>query len=167
MSVKITQVAIGVRKGSENYVSEIKNLLGAVDWIFDTVKFSGSVFGEKTESTEAKLNFNYDLIPGVEFEILEYTDGINWHEDRGSIYSNLPFISHLGLHIDDWEEFCSLRNRLVASGCDIAQSADTFEHSNPDVPDTRRYHYLIMNTIHLFGFDLKLIYRKEVGQNDS
>ena len=161
MTIKIGQVAIGVPRGqSEKMVSEIREKLGAIEWVFDTVKFSGDVFGKNTDDTEAKLNFNYDLIPGVEFEILEYVRGSNWHEERLDAFSGQPIISHLGLHIDDWDEFCEVRDKLLGAGIEIAQEANTFSHSNENIPSNRKYHYLILDTIFLFGFDLKLIYRR-------
>jgi len=160
MSIKLTQIAIGVRKDSRVYVENIKKHLGAIEWIFDTVLFSGSVFDRETKSTKAELNFNYDLIPGIEFEILEYTEGDNWHVQRGSGTSSEPFISHIGVHIDNWSEFQSIKNKLMESGIGIAQEAKTFSHSNENIPANRKYHYIIMDTVFLFGFDLKLIYRR-------
>jgi len=168
MSIKIEQVAIGVRAGQANEkVKAIREILGAVDWIHDTVKFSGEVDNDKTECTVANLNFNYDLIPGVEFEIIEFIDGINWHEFRNSNQPDTPFISHLGLHIDDYDEFDEVKNKLLKAGLNIIQEANTFEHSNPKVPDNRKYHYLIFDTLNAFGFDLKLIYRIDTNENTA
>lgn len=159
MSIKIEQVAIGVRKGSKEMVQNIIDLLGATNWILDTVKFSGKVFGEETKSTEAILNFNYDLIPGIEFEILEYTDGDNWHKHR-AIGENI-FLSHLGLHVDSFEELACIRKRLMKAGINVAQESHTYSHENVNVPEGRSYYYLIFDSIDVLGFDLKIIHRRD------
>jgi len=126
--------------------------LGGYDltkWITDSVTTSGKVHGDYG-NTEADLYFHYES--GIEFEILDYKSGPNWHKSAGR---SGTFMSHIGMHVDEMPENLPF---------EIIQDVRTVDHTNSKLLETgRRYHYRIYNTRGLFGFDLKLIMRIEKG----
>ena len=46
------------------------------------------IFDNQSENT-ADLSFNYDLIQGKEFEVLNYIAGDNWMKEKSRINSNI------------------------------------------------------------------------------
>ena len=162
--IKIDQIAIGVFTDAQvnNYIAGIDNLLTlgvASDWIYDDVTFDGHVSGKPVSGTVAALNFQNDLIIGdVQFEILHFTKGDNWHRERYS-QNQLPFISHFGFHVDSRERFDEIRLFFKERGIKEIQIANTTHHTNANIPLDRSYHYIIFDTLHVFGFDLKMILR--------
>jgi hypothetical protein len=129
--------------------------IGAVDWSEDHVCAEGSVFGYASNN-EANLSFNYGLVTGNEFEVLDYTTGINWMES----FDRQNSVSHLGMHcsaeeLAKWREFFSARN------IQVAQEVVTQSHTNPAIKDSRRYNYVIFDTKAVLGVDLKFIVRLE------
>lgn len=136
-----------------------KNLLaemGAVTWHDDHVVASGSVFGQHY-GNEADLAFNYELDPEhskLEVEVLHYTKGTNWMQGPGRFNS----VSHLGMHcteaqLDAWRGFFAQR------GISVAQEVTTSSHTNPVIAGLRRYTYVVFDTKHILGVDLKFIVR--------
>ena len=97
---------------------------------------------------KAELRFNYNVIPGKEFELLHYYDGPNFHGHRIS-----GTISHFGLHVDKIDDHF---DDFASKGFTIIQEVVTVRHTN--VPSNRRYHYAIFQhpKLHLF---IKLIER--------
>lgn len=107
-------------------------------------------------NNEANLSFNYGLVTGNEFEVLDYTTGINWMES----FDRQNSVSHLGMHcsaeeLAKWREFFSARN------IQVAQEVVTQSHTNPAIKDSRRYNYVIFDTKAVLGVDLKFIVRLE------
>jgi hypothetical protein len=134
-----------------------------VEWADDHVVANGRVFGQDARNN-ADLAFNYQLMgKGLEFEILHYPpskDNPNWLEKTGN-GTNCGVqagFSHLGMHVDD-NAMRFFLERAQAMGIGIAQEVYTESHTNPAIKDSRRYHYVILDTRVLFGFDLKLIER--------
>ncbi len=134
--------------------------MGAGEWAEDHVVAEGEVFGSPGRN-EADLSFNYDLVGGNEFEVLHYTTGINWMDDRES-KSDFPratnSVSHLGMHctseeLDGWREFFKEREIYVA------QEVMTESHTNPVIAGKRSYNYVIFDTKEILGVDLKFIVR--------
>lgn len=117
---------------------EFKALFGLQDaeWIKDTVIANSSVFGGRIQQNVAQLQFNYDL--GIELEILRYVNGPSWHQSRPK---DTPFISHIGLHLGDNEDFPKMKN------CALVQETWTLQHTSPYLVTGagagRRYHYRI------------------------
>ena len=72
MEFKIEQIAITPLDPAA--AKQLLKDMGAVDWVEDNVMATGEVFGHSA-SNQANLSFNYDLIDGKEFEILEYVEG--------------------------------------------------------------------------------------------
>ena len=104
--------------------------------------------------------FNYDLISGKEFEVLNYTSGRNWIDERG----DRNVVSHLGMHCTNaelikWKEF--FKERFI----EVAQEVFTDSHTNPAIAGKRSYNYVIFDTQHILGVDLKFIVR--INKDDS
>lgn len=153
----IDQIAV-VTKNSSKLISLLHRIFQPWAWHVDRVKACGAVFGKPAENV-ADLAFNYNLIPGVEFEVLEYVEGRNWHDD--GIYGTgltEPGLSHFGVHVtsEQMETACKV---LREAGYKVAQEVKTTSHTNPVIKDSRWYHYVIFDTRADFGFDLKLIER--------
>lgn len=158
MKFKLEQIAICPRDPSE--AKKLLKEMGVSDWAEDHVVAKGSVFGTPSLN-EANLSFNYDLIDGNEFEILEYTKGANWVDARGWGRNNNPSansVSHLGMHctaeeLVDWREF--FKERSIG----VAQEVVTESHTNPVIAGKRTYNYVIFDTREILGVDLKFIVR--------
>lgn len=149
---QIEQIAIA-SKTPQKTIAWLKKF-GLKDWSMDIVECKGSVYNEITEHTVAELYFNYDL--GYEFEILNYIDGLNWHDYI--IFKGETFLSHKGIHAT-LEELERYRVVFAKQGIKVAQEVVTKSHTNPIIKDERRYKYIIFNTRDIFGFDFKVISR--------
>lgn len=132
---------------------ELLTALGAEDWARDHVVAKGNVYGQE-DTNEADLAFNYSMIAGKEFEVLNYTKGDNWMEDIERINS----VSHLGMHCSE-EELGEFKAFFAARGISIAQEVHTESHTNPVIAGKRKYHYTIFDTKEILGTDLKFICR--------
>jgi len=156
-SNRIDQIAI-----RSNDPEETKKLLELIfetaieeplAWHRDRVDASGTVYGEGT-CNSAELNFNYQLcVGGLEFEVLAYEGFDNWL-DAASQHPNC--FSHVGVHTEDINAW---KRRMDQLGFEIAQEVVTQGHTNPAIKDSRRYHYVIFDTLSKLGFFLKLIQR--------
>ncbi len=129
--------------------------MGAQTWAKDHVVAEGRVFGRQSVN-EANLLFNYDLVSGKEFEILDYTDGPNWMDigpgrGRGSV-------SHLGMHCS-MEHLSLWRKFFAARDISVVQEVLTRSHTNNAIAGKRRYDYVIFGTRDILGVDLKFIVR--------
>ena len=146
----IEQIAIKV----ENPLSVIAMFkeLGYDEWTEDEVTAEGNVLGVPNCTNVARLYFNYQIFDGVEFELIRYHTGPNWLDQCG--YG----LSHLGVHVDDIQPAV---NAMIALGYRVAQDVRTIKHTNAAIKDTRRYRYVIFDTRHTLGFDLKFIQRLE------
>ena len=124
--------------------------LGFDKWTKDIVTARGIVRG-KIVQNKAILYFNYELTPGKEFEVLQYTEGDNWLNGRIGL-------SHMGAHVDDLE---SAMEQMSAAGYQIIQDVHTINHTNHYITkeSPRRYHYVIYDCYENLGFDIKLIKR--------
>lgn len=154
---KIEQVAI-YSKQPEKLIKALE-ILGCDEWHHDHVVANGKVNGAEARN-EADLAFNYQL-GDFEFEILNYTSGDNWHKDKDK---TKPFLSHLGVHVGDVEE---MKEKFGKLGLKIVQEVETESHTNEVIKGKRKYNYVIFDTHELFGFDLKLIQRHMIGENNG
>lgn len=117
------------------------------EWVQDTVT-ARSIVNGVDGINKAELQFNYSL--GIELEILRYIEGMSWHHanplassafTRGLLKA--PFISHVGIHLDDGEPFPEM------AGCRLVQETFTLEHTGKYLTDPaspgfgRKYHYRI------------------------
>lgn len=152
---KVEQVAMATST-PQAHMEMLSNLFGLPlsKWIKDTVVTEGSVRGVVARTT-ADLYFNYDLIKGIEFELLHYKEGPNWLNGHEGI-------SHFGTHVRDmaW----SVQRVKEAMGWDIVQDVKTISHTNPYLLEQKRkYHYVIFAARHALGADFKLIQRIQEG----
>lgn len=141
---------------SEDAERKLKKSLGLIDesrWIKDTVICVNNIFppyGTQYSSRAiGELQFNYEL--GIELEILRYEEGSSWHNHLPTKIAlrgyALPFISHIGVHLDDEEDFPS-SNNMYELGWRLAQVTHTLQHSNPYIVEKgRRYVYQIYETV--------------------
>lgn len=142
--MKIDQIAIYV-EGDED-AARVKAQFGLSNaaWIKDTVKARSIVNGVEGENI-AELQFNYDL--GIELEILRYVSGPHWHlgnplyGPKPICIAVAPFISHVGIHLDDEEVF------PIMEHCNLVQETFTISHTAPYLTTGpaagRKYHYKI------------------------
>ena len=151
MKFTIEQIAICPKDPSK--AKQLLKDMGAVDWSEDRVIAKGKVFDNQSENT-ADLSFNYDLIQGKEFEVLNYIAGDNWMKEQSRINS----ISHLGMHCTA-DELLNWRVFFDERGIKVAQEVFTKSHTNPVIAGKRKYNYVIFDTKEILGVDLKFIVR--------
>ncbi len=153
--MKFEQIAIHV-PDIDLYIQDNKNVCSLGVWKRDVVTGRVSVFGGEFGFSKAELAFNYDS--DYEFELLRYLEGDNWHARKGKPLDK-PFFSHKGTHIEDID---AAKNYFLNQGLVIAQEMFTETHTNDYlIMKNRRYHYVIFNSEHILGYDLKLIKRIE------
>lgn len=140
--MKIDQIAFYA--SNDEQAEQIKAQFGLIgaNWIKDTVTADSYVWDRPKTTNVAELQFNYDL--GIELEILRYIDGPNWHDPGWLIRQQgfkVPFISHVGIHLADGEEFPAMRN------CKLVQETFTKKHTSEYLTTGagagRKYHYRI------------------------
>lgn len=135
----------------------LEQKFGMKKWVHDTCMADGLVFGKPVTGVVGELWFNYDT-PGMEFELLHYPGKDNWHAARGA-FPGPMFLSHMGYHVPD---MAVARVRFERMGWKVAQEVRTTYHSNPYLQERgRTYHYVVWDSLHIIGFDLKLIQRVE------
>ena len=158
MKFFIEQIALNPPNPVE--ARKLLTALGMDEWVHDHVVAVGFVNGTDGLRNEADLAFNYQNTrpegKPLELEILNYTNGANWMAGRP------PSVSHLGMHCteEELEQFATkLFNEM---GIKIAQAVMTQSHTNPFLLETgRKYKYVIFDTRHILGVDLKFIVRRE------
>lgn len=135
--MKITQLAYYCSTTrAEDYV---KRMLGLADkeWIRDTVTGMSSVWGADPKQNVGELQFNYDL--NIEVEILRYISGPFWHQNV--VFSAEPFISHVGAHLDDGEEFPAFAGARLAQ--ETFTQSHTGEYLTTGAGAGRKFHYKV------------------------
>lgn len=153
MEFKIEQLALCPRDPSA--AKELLTAMGAGAWAEDHVVAVGSVFEDRQATNEADLSFSYSMLGGGnELEVLNYTDGNNWMEERPRR------VSHLGMHVTN-EELAEWRRFFTNRGIEVAQEVKTKTHTNPHISGKRWYHYVIFDTFDILSVDIKLIVRRD------
>lgn len=148
--MKIDQVAV-VTNDADEAVKNFESVFGCKFTAQDTVTAIGLDATGELILNIASLRFAYDL-SGMEFEVLEYKAGWNWHAHW--IGGSRPRLSHWGVHVATESEIDAYRARYS-----VLQEVVTTKHTNPMIADSRRYHYTIFNTREELGAELKLIRR--------
>lgn len=135
-------------------------MLGDTEWFKDVVEAKGVIWRNGLIKVEnrAVLQFNYDIIPGKEFELIAYVDGLNFLE-----WVPPGMVSHMASHVIDIENH---RQLLQLKGWHLIQEVVTQSHTSPKVPDDRRYHYAIYEHPAV-KYRLKLIERTDVHHADE
>ncbi len=120
----------------------IKNLFGLsnAEWIIDTVTADSCVVGQAINARNvAHLQFCYAL--DIELEIIRYISGPHWH---ARTLQREPFISHLGIHLDDGDDFPNIGGQKL---CRLVQETKTVKHTSEYLTTGlgrgRKYHYKI------------------------
>jgi hypothetical protein len=122
----------------------LKEVLGLSNepWVKDTVTAISSVFGRPPTKNVAQLQFCYTH-GGHEIEILRYISGPHFHERTA--YKE-PFISHIGFHLADDEDFPDIAG-LGKDTCKLVQETFTESHTSEYLTTGagagRLYHYKI------------------------
>lgn len=151
MIFKIEQIAFCVP--DPEAAMELLMEMGVSEFSKDHVVANGVVHGEMNCRNEADLAFEYDMLESAyELEILKYTEGKNWMQGKP------PAVSHIGMHVDE-EQLDYWNNFFTTRGYKIAQAVVTESHTNPYIAGQRRYQYVIFDTRHVLGVDVKLIRR--------
>lgn len=145
--MKIDQIAFYCADDKAEAIIKAHFGLQDAEWKKDTVtaisRFhaDGEVIDEVTNI--GYLQFNYDL--GIELEILRYDDDSeHWHMEQvwkqRLLGANFPFISHVGIHLDEGEDFPVVDANMFL----LVQETWTKSHTNPYVVEKKRlYHYRI------------------------
>lgn len=138
--MKIDQIAFYAF--NDEKAEQIKAQFGLTNakWIHDTVTARSKVLDLPEQPNKAELQFNYDL--GIELEILRYVSGPSWHNPLClNVDWRVPFISHVGIHLEDGEEFPAMQH------CKLVQETWTISHTafylNQGPAAGRKYHYRI------------------------
>ena len=145
--MKMDQVAFYCNTPAQSALLKSQLGLSNEPWIDDTVTARSIIDGIEGENI-AELQFNYSL--GIEFEIIRYVKGYSWHNTNplsGSAlargWSKQPFISHVGIHLEDSEAFPEME------GAKLVQETFTISHTSEYLTKEgspgfgRLYHYRI------------------------
>lgn len=158
MKFFVEQIAIA--PADPKAAMELLKAMGAVDWAHDHVTAEGTVFDMSGQTNEADLAFNYEIFSGKgEFEVLNYTDGINWVDVQRDA-SGQSIVSHLGMHCSA-EDLAHWRLFFVQRNIKVVQEVMTQEHTNDIIAGKRWYNYVIFDTRRILGVDLKFIVRRD------
>jgi hypothetical protein len=151
---KFHQVAMycGSVAGIERSVKMFKDM-GFVNWTFDTALLDGVIDGLPAQAT-GYMAFNYDILPGIEYELLAYDGQTRW--DLAPIYHGERFISHISYHVENLE--AEMADLAVLYGPPI-QVFETHQHTNEVIKGVKRFKEAIFNTREHYGHDIKLIER--------
>lgn len=129
--------------------------LSLADWVVDEVEGDVRVMDRSGYwhygVSRGVLRFNYDL--GIEFELLTYKDGMNWHNLNNRMWAPVMF-GHCGYHLEKGEPWPEhLEHMLI-------QEMTTYRHTNPEViRKDRTYNYRIYDTVPTLGHYTKVIRR--------
>lgn len=155
MKFIVQQVALAINRDREPEAFKLLAALGIDDWVHDTVRAEGTVYGVPAANC-ADLSFNYTALKSTyELELLRYREGDNWMAREGE-----PRASHIGTHVTE-EELAAwtvvLRDDLRLP---IVQEVFTQSHTNEVIAGKRWYHYVIFGARDLIGVDVKFIVRR-------
>jgi hypothetical protein len=132
-------------------------MMGFDQWTRDISHLEGEMFGKPARSI-AHMAFNYQILPGIEYELLHYEGDKRWADDMPP---TAQFISHLSYHVDDAIE--EMRRLLPIFGHPV-QTFETHDHTNVAIRGKKRFREVIYPTADLFGHDIKIIERIEWGE---
>lgn len=144
--MKMDQLAICCH--TDHQINMVKDWFGLAeaDWVKDTVTCDSWVRGQQAWSVQnvAELQFCYAM--GMEFEIIRWLSGPNWHEMVPWYKQNNRqiFVSHIGIHLAPGEHFPK-----ETEDCRAVQVTRTLHHTNANfhTPSSplygRQYHYKI------------------------
>jgi hypothetical protein len=160
----IDQIAFKVLSIDASILNDYQRMGIETPWVRDQV-FAVNLYrnwseGSAISAFEVKLAFNYSVIEGVEYELIELVRGRTCQFDsKAKSASPQGTLSHLGYHVADYADNpASLMNALEfwkRKHFKILQVAQTVSHSGTD----KRYRYAFVDTTWLFGAPVKIIQR--------
>lgn len=137
---------------------------GYADWVFDTCEQRGRVIdpiqGWVDFEGSAAMWFNYDVVPGIEYELLEYR-GNHWHYYAARTAEEVgePVFSHMSMYVDDLDAY------MTKNQAGLVQTFYTFRHTNEHLTkDGRWFKEAIYDTREQLGFDLKVMQKMYGGE---
>jgi len=140
--MKMDQVAYLVHSREEGDKLKAKLGLDKSAWLEDIVTARSWVWSAKGTKERliniAQLQFNYSM--GIELEILRYLSGPNWHAAKNPLAKQEFSISHIGIHLDDMEDFPKAPGLLVQ---ETWTQKHTSEFLTTGPGKGRLYHYRI------------------------
>lgn len=138
---------------------ELFKSFGLQQWVRDTVDATHIYLSSEVDlvepSFQAHLAFNYELIPGVEFELLELVKGYSYQ------VAEPGRMSHFGYHLkrDQSESgpdsLLEELQRMRTFGIQTMQVSQTVAHKNT----SRRYRYAYVQGHLTGGIPIKIIQR--------
>lgn len=134
-----------------NRAVEAMRMLGYNDWHEDTADLDGFYVGKKCR-IQARMAFNYQMLPGKELEFVEYFDH---PDDRYRDLPAGPFISHMSVYVDDVEK--AVLDIDSQHGMLPFHEFETSGHTNPRVAGKKSFKEAIYNFRQSLGFNIKLI----------
>ena len=121
----------------DDFIASSQINLGLKNWVQDDVN-ALTIFdldedlhprpygdGSSFPALRYQIAFNYDLIPGMEFEIIHPISGWSVHKD----VKNGGF-GHIGYHLPDKDTFVAHIARLLEQGGTVVQICVTTKHSS-------------------------------------
>src|SRR5262245_1673028 len=139
--MKMDQIAYLVSSREDADMLKTRLGLDKSAWLEDIVTARSWVWSSRGTKEKqiniAQLQFNYSL--GIELEILRYLSGPNWHAARNPSASRFA-ISHIGVHLDDMEDFPKAPGVLVQ---ETWTQKHTSEFLTTGPGKGRLYHYRI------------------------
>lgn len=123
--------------------------LGYTKWTHDIASLEGEIRGVPASVT-AFMSFNYDVLPGIELELLVYNGPIRWE------IPPVMGISHISYHVDDMDAEMVKMATILG---DPVQTFETHDHTNEVIKGKRRFREVIYNCHGMLGHDIKLIQR--------
>lgn len=160
---------------------------GYDDWTFDEVTADARFHSKfdyndsyNDDEFRAKLAFNYDIIPGMEFELIQPLSTNSYTE---MLMTADGGIAHMGVHlhggpgvpilegIPDSEQPAPPKEQIkyIKGQFGLSrpiQQCVTFHHASTKVPDHRRYRYIIWESV-LFPWPIKTIERIDPQQDNG
>ena len=129
--------------------------LGYKHWTHD-VAF---LIDKDNNRIKAEMSFCYDFMDnGLELEVLTYSsESHRYYENVDLSNIIVPVISHMGTHVNDAYNSAKYYSEML--NVDIIHEFETFNHTNPAIACKKRFREAIIDTRHLFGYDIKFIQR--------
>lgn len=144
--------------------------LGQLSWVRDTVEAAHlyvhpDYVGRLGLTFTVELAFNYDLMPGIEFELIQLLNGNTYQLLCEGRYS------HMGYHTRDdqssdqakTDSLLTELKMLQQMNLTVMQVSQTIEHANT----SRRYRYAFVSGHLTNNVPLKIIQRLAVGTDQA
>ncbi len=157
---QFTQLAVYCRKQSTlEFVVNHARALGYDEWVPDLARHYGLVgyadkpwFEPKPTAIDAHMAFNYQIIPGVEFELMY------WEHVRENPRYQHPFEIDPDVPVMTYRVECTwAEEKRMLERYDLrwVYRFGTVSHENPNVFGRARYRDTMWNTYNLLGYNIR------------